>query len=719
VTVSASVAAPVGGATEAKQDQQIALWSRTADYAPGYGPQNLGGGGLRQDPDGQLLARSLGLTDEGTFRVNFANASIALPIGTVSAISGATVTGSGFASLDTHAGDYFKLDADPQTSWMQIDSILSDTQLLLVAPYVGAASGAASRALMAPAIGTGGALAVASGVCTIGSGTSISSTTQLRRDIDYAPLIFRSAFSISQRIANQATLAGLEDIASTVKWFARFRFDGTVNTTVICETGRNPSVAPTGAEIQSTTVTLPPGLNTSQSIEYRIEVLTERVVFYIGGRLVAEHTRVIPSQHDELTARVGITNNASFAGTNTNVVLDYVTCKNHNKLEVGVMSENEQIVASQAPATAFGFTAPGIVNINTDLIQLDCLQLRSLSIHATALGTTGVITLQWSNDPAFGTIVAASVVNANTGAETATITAVGLYTTPVHAQYCRIRMTTATTAGATTLLVRGFQLPIGIMPVRQQGNVSASLAAGTNSIGTVQPGNTANTTPWLAQGNILQNADYTSAAVATSGAEATITQGVYGSVAFLFTFSAGTGAGSMDFVFQESLDGGTTWIDRWAMPRISGASPAPITTPQFNLTGNRYRWNRTLTGTYSITRVATAMRYPDVMGQWVRSFYDRAVVPATLNSTTASWPVLDVLTHTFTVVMAGGGAPPTFTVQVSQDNVNWANTANTIVAAVGAATSLTVNLASPFARLIVSVAGAGSTLTYASVYSSR
>jgi hypothetical protein len=69
--------------------------------------------------------------------------------------------------------------------------------------------------------------------------------------------------------------------------------------------------------------------------------------------------------------------------------------------------------------------------------------------------------------------------------------------------------------------------------------------------------------------------------------------------------------------------------------------------------------------------------------------------------------------------MAGGGAPPTFTVQVSQDNVNWANTANTIVAAVGAATSLTVNLASPFARLIVSVAGAGSTLTYASVYSSR
>ncbi len=461
------------------------------DFWPGYSASPVTTTAIPGiDPSGGLVTRGAVLTDEGTFRVNFANTSLAVSLGSVT-ISGNIVTGTGFTtnnSRDIHSNDYFKLDADADTAWLQVDSIDSDTQLTLISAYVGGTSGAASRTLMRPVIGSGGTVSVASGACTITSGTTNSVSTYIARTVDYAPLVYRAALSVSQRIANQTTYAGLsEQDTITDRWYARFKFDGAVNTTVVCETGRNPTTTPTGAEIQSTTVSLPNGLTTAVSNEYRIEVLTERVVFFVNSIKVAEHTRVIPSQHDTMEAVVRITNGIAPASS-TSVVVDYVTGKNHNKVEIGIMSDNEQIVAQQPDLVPFSYSLAGVIAINTVLLQLDCLRYRLLSLQCTSMGTTGVVTPEWSLD---GVVWVTSTIATQAGAVATTFNAAGLWTIPVFARYFRLRLSTATTAGTTTIQLHAYAAGAGVTPSQTvQGTVTAnigtgSIAAGTNAIGDV------------------------------------------------------------------------------------------------------------------------------------------------------------------------------------------------------------------------------------------
>jgi hypothetical protein len=458
---------------------------------PGYsGAINTAQRTLNVDESGALVTRSAVLTDEGTFRVNFANTSIAVSIGTVS-ISGRTVTGTGFSTTtDVHLKDYFKLDADGESAWLQIESIDSSTQLTLVSAYVGGTSGAASRSLMQPTTAAGGTITVASGQCTLASGTTTGARAVVGRQLDYAPLVWRSRLSISQRIANQSTRFGLVEFAPTARWYARFRAEGTTNTTIVCESARNPTVAPTGAEIESTTVTLPNGLTTATLTEYRVEMLTESVRFYIAGVLVAEHTRSLPSQHDILGSGI-LLENTGTAASNTNVVIDYITGKNHNKLEVGVMSDAERIVAAVAPLVPFTYSVAGVIAINTDLLVIDCSQFRSLFIQCNSMGTTGVVTVQWSNEPTFAQPITATLLS-ESGATSTTFNAAVLRVTNVMARYCRLRLTTATTAGTTTLNCWGAQCQYipAITTQAVSGTVTAnigtgSLAAGTNAIGDV------------------------------------------------------------------------------------------------------------------------------------------------------------------------------------------------------------------------------------------
>lgn len=437
----------------------IANYSRNASFAPHYGPPDAAGQTqAATDPAGAVVSRSTVLTDEGTFRINFANTSLAVSIGTITSIAGAVVTGTGFSAVDVHMQDYFKLDADGESAWVQIDSIDSDTQLTLISAYVGGTSGAASRALMRPVTGSGGSIAVASGQATLTSGTTTASVTRITRNVDVAPMVYRARLSVSQRIANQTFRIGLSESFTTAdRWFARFKVDGTTNTTVICESGRNPTTTPSASETESTTVTLPNGATTTALNEYRVEQLTESCKFFINGILVAVHTKAIPAQHDQMEASVTIINGTAPAST-TSVVVDYVTGKNHNKLEIGVMSDAEQIVAVQPAMQAYPYTLAGVIAINTDLQIIDCSQLRTLSIQCTSMGTTGVVTPAWSNDGV--TWVNASIMT-SAGVAAATFNAAGLWTTQVLARYFRLRLTTATTAGTTTLATFGYQFPIG------------------------------------------------------------------------------------------------------------------------------------------------------------------------------------------------------------------------------------------------------------------
>lgn len=469
-----------GGLTNAELraspvDVSASVSGEAGPYWPGYsGPADLAPKPLLLDPNGAAIVRGAVLTDEGTFRCNFANTALAVDIGSVT-VSGAVVTGSSFLTRDLHYKDYFKLQSDSDTAWVQIDSIDSDTQLTLVNPYVGGTSGTGQRAIMMPMIGTGGSVSVASGQLTITGGTTASTVSGIKRFTDYGPLVFRSRSSISQRIVNQEIHIGLEEDVAVPRWFARFLADGTTNTTIKCETGRNPTGAPSVSEIETTTITLPFGLTTASLLDYRVELLTEAVRFYINGVRVAEHVRVLPHQHDEMTSHVEIRNGGTAPASNTTVVVDYVTGKNHNKLEVGVMSDSEQIVAVAAPLVPFSYNQAGVIAINTDLITLDCRQLRSLMIHCRAMGTTGVVTVQWSNEPTFANPITATLLT-EAGAIGTTFNAAGLRYTNVLAAYCRLRLTTATTAGTTTIDVWGSQTPVPVLVGTQpvSGTVTAN-----------------------------------------------------------------------------------------------------------------------------------------------------------------------------------------------------------------------------------------------------
>jgi hypothetical protein len=455
--------------------------SQWPNYSP---PSDTFPSPLNIDDFGSLQTRGAVLTDEGTFRVNFSNTSVFLSLGSVT-VSGATVTGTGFMSLDMHINDYFKIAADADTFCVQIDSIDSDTQITLKSAYTGSASGTGNRSLVQPFTGSGGSQSVASGALTLTAGTTATSITGIKRYTDYGPLVFRSRVTVSQRIANQEIHIGLEEDAATTRWFARFLLDGTTNTTLKCETGRNPSGAPSASETQTTTVTIPNGATTATARDYRVELLTESVRFFVDGVLLAEHVNVIPHQHDEMTSHVEIRNGTTPASSTTATV-DYLTGKNHNKLEIGVMSDAEKLIASAAPLVPFTYSVAGVITINTDLIVLDCSQLRSLFIQCNSMGTTGVVTVQWANDAAFTAPITATLLS-EAGATSTTFNAAVLRVTNVMARYCRLRLTTATTAGTTTINVWGSQVPyvpiISTQPV--SGTVTAnigtgSLAAGTN-----------------------------------------------------------------------------------------------------------------------------------------------------------------------------------------------------------------------------------------------
>ena len=538
--LSAANPMPVtGGLTDAQlraSPFQTAMTAIGAEYWPGYSgspdPSDLP---LHVDPSGALVTRGAVTTDEGTFRVNFANTSLAVSIGTVT-IAGDVVTGTGFLAADVHRKDYFKLDADGESAWMGIASVDSDTQLTLRLPYVGGSSGAASRALVQPTTGAGGSISVASGQCTLSTGTTANSATRIARDMDFAPLVNRVRSSVSQRIANQTFLIGFsEAYTASDRWFARFRLDGTVNTTVITETGRNPTGVPSAAETETTTITLPGGITTASSPEYRVEQLTESVRFYVNGNLVSEHTRSIPSQHDEMKFSVTCVNGATPPASSTNVVVDYAAGKNHNKLEIGVMSDAEKIVAAAAPLQQFSYSVAGVIAINTDLIVLDCSQLRSLFIQCSSMGTTGVVTVAWSNTADFAQPITATLLS-EAGATSTTFNAAVLRVTNVMARYCRLRLTTATTAGTTTLNVWGAQTTY--TPIITTQPVSGIVTA----IGTMNP--VVPATPY-----ILNSAATTNEVLiltGTSGLQAFYATNTGASAAFVKLYNKATAPASTD-----------------------------------------------------------------------------------------------------------------------------------------------------------------------------
>jgi len=124
-----------------------------------------------------------------------------------------------------------------------------------------------------------------------------------------------------------------------------------------------------------------------------------------------------------------------------------------------VISSDQSAITAIDPMVGATYNVAGVIAINTILLTIDCSTDAAVSIQCVSMGTSGVVTPEWSNDNA--TWVAATTLDAQTGLEITTISAAGLWSTHVVARYLRLRLSTATTAGTTTFSVQAIAYPVG------------------------------------------------------------------------------------------------------------------------------------------------------------------------------------------------------------------------------------------------------------------
>jgi hypothetical protein len=118
-----------------------------------------------------------------------------------------------------------------------------------------------------------------------------------------------------------------------------------------------------------------------------------------------------------------------------------------------IPTEKENVFTNAKPqlSTIQSYSQAGVIAINTTLMTIDCSDATAISISCLSIGTTGVVTARWKNDigdtPQNATLILA---NGNTAS---TFNAVGIWSVPVFARYLDLVLTTATTAGTTSLKV--------------------------------------------------------------------------------------------------------------------------------------------------------------------------------------------------------------------------------------------------------------------------
>jgi len=127
-------------------------------------------------------------------------------------------------------------------------------------------------------------------------------------------------------------------------------------------------------------------------------------------------------------------------------------------------------------AVAQTFTQAGVIAINTVLLTIDMNQMGGVSIQCISMGTSGVVTPEWSNDNATWT---AATIFTPAGASATTFNAAGMWVVQRVARYLRLRLSTGASAGTTTIATSAFgQLPqpfFATQPV--SGSVTSTLAA--------------------------------------------------------------------------------------------------------------------------------------------------------------------------------------------------------------------------------------------------
>jgi hypothetical protein len=354
------------------------------------------------------------------------------------------------------------------------------------------------------------------------------------------------------------------------------------------------------------------------------------------------------------------------------------------------------IVAAQASSTSTELTLIGSGSwtvVVGDYVNVYGLRNRSTGADMGFDGTYKVVSVATSTlilQPIGSTVLPAPITSTNTGGQV-------LKRTDARISYVR--------------LTEYFRQKVEVLNKNDNFSGVPVVVTSSSALGTVSTVSTAS----LAA-NVIVN-DTASGAITTTATSTTVTPGS-GTLSqefnIIVTAVSGTNP-TLDFTVQESDDSGTNFYDVYQLPRITAAGQ--YRTPLIPLTGNRVRYVRTVGGTTpsftsSINRLQSHTSNPVQ-----RQFFDRTVVPNTLNSTS---PAFFTEGCADLVVMVNMGAitttAPVFALQVSVDNTNWVQLGADITTAASTTSILQVsNAQARFSRLLVKTAGSGATLGYVMV----
>ena len=383
-------------------------------------------------------------------------------------------------------------------------------------------------------------------------------------------------------------------------------------------------------------------------------------------------------------------------------------------LPVAIASNQSALPVNSTPAAALltSYSVAGVIAINTVLATLDCSQYRSVSIQCVAMGTSGVVTPEWSNDNS--TWVAATILT-QAGATATTFNAAGLWVVPVLARYLRLRLSTATTAGTTTLSIHQFddsrQFWLATQPI--SGTVTSNIGTGTLSAVTTVTTVSAVTAANLALPGIITDVASAALATTTTTAAFTPTFGTCYTVNIPVTAVTGT-TPTLDVSIEESDDSGTNWFKVYDFPRITAAGM--YRSPLIRMVGNRVRYVQTVGGTTpSFTRAVNRLQSSS-NNEAVRQLIDRSIVLTTLNSTTPSLDTRDAGNRAQLVVNVGAitTTAPALQMEGSDDNgASWYAIGTPLTAVASSTVQVTVvDINAALMRVRVSTAGSGVTAGY-------
>ena len=345
-----------------------------------------------------------------------------------------------------------------------------------------------------------------------------------------------------------------------------------------------------------------------------------------------------------------------------------------------------------ATPTVTAYSQTGVIAAGA-IISLDCANARMVAVQTISVGTGGVLIAEWSTDNTnWNTALLLSTsTGSSTSAPGASSTASSLVS-PVYHRYFRIRLSTGTSAGTTTINV-------ATTPDCPFSASAQSVILGTGGL--------------IGQAAATVSSDVTSAAITSTANSASLTPASGLSYHVFVNVSATSGAGqTLDIAIEESDDTAATWFKVYDFPRITGTGQ--YRSPRLPVSGNRVRYVQTVGGTTpSFTRTISRLQFNDAAPA-VRQLIDRTVSLTTSNATTPSIQAQNCRNVQLVVNIGAATTAPALQIEGSDDGgASWYSIGSPLTAV--ASSTVQTTMASPNAQLVrarVSTAGSAVTAGY-------